>query len=132
MKICVPTKNDRGPASEAFDHFGDAPFFAIADVDTGEIKVVRNPECHDEPHACHHVSLLQAHAVQAVACEGIGRRAFAGLREAGIDVIVPASRDGRGRRGDRARRRNQPSLGRRGVRRGSASPRASRRGRPRP
>lgn len=90
MKICIPTSNDRGPDSESSGRFGDAPFFAIADVDTGEVRVVRNPECHVDPHVCHHVSLLAAHTVQAVVCEGIGRRVAAGLHEAGIDVLVPA------------------------------------------
>jgi predicted Fe-Mo cluster-binding NifX family protein len=92
MKICIPTQNDRGPDSEASDHFGKAPFFVLADVDNGGLEVVRNPECHEQHHSCHHVQVLKAHAVDAVLCSGIGRRALAGLTEAGIEVLAPAGR----------------------------------------
>lgn len=92
MKICIPTNDDRGLESRASMHFGDAPFFILADVESAGLKVVRNPECRDHRHSCHHVRLLEAHDVDAVVCEGIGRRALSGLREAGIDVLVPPDR----------------------------------------
>jgi len=90
MKICIPTQDDLGLDSTAFTHFGSAPFFTLVDIESGGLKVVRNPECHENHSSCHHVPLLQAHAVEAVVCEGIGRRAAAGLREAAIDVLVSA------------------------------------------
>ena len=68
MKICIPTNDDRGLESEASAHFGGAPFFILADVESRGLKVVRNPECHDHQQSCHHVQLLQAHAVDAVVC----------------------------------------------------------------
>ena len=63
MKICIPTKNDRGPDSEVSEHFGNAPFFALADLDSGGLKVVRNPQCHEHHGSCHHARILQAHHV---------------------------------------------------------------------
>ena len=90
MKICIPTEDDRGLDSTAFNHFGSAPFFTLVDVESGGTKVMQNPECHEHHRSCHHIQLLKAHDVDAVVCEGIGRRAHAGLREAGIDVLVPS------------------------------------------
>jgi predicted Fe-Mo cluster-binding NifX family protein len=90
MKICIPTEHDRGLESRASDHFGTAPFFIFADVDGGGLKTVPNPECHEHRGTCHHIRMLKSHAVDAVACEGIGRQAVAGLTRAGIDVLVPA------------------------------------------
>lgn len=92
MKICIPTSVDLGVRSEVSAHFADAPFFILADLESAELETVQNPECHKHPGACHHVRLLEAHRVDAVVCEGIGRRAASGLREAGIDVLVPPAR----------------------------------------
>jgi len=92
MKICIPTNDNRGLESQASMHFGSAPFFILADVESANLEVVPNPECQDHHQSCHHIPLLKAHAVDAVVCEGIGRRAVSGLREAGIDVLVPPAR----------------------------------------
>ena len=92
MKICIPTNDDRGCDSQASMHFGDAPFFVLAEVESAALEVLRNPECHGHHQSCHHTQVLKAHAVDAVVCEGIGRRAVDGLRDAGIDVLVPPDR----------------------------------------
>lgn len=89
MKLCIPSGDDRGLESTAFGHFGSAPFFTMVDVESGGLKVVQNPECHDRHRSCHHVQILAAHDVDAVVCRNIGRRAYDGLRAAGIDVLVP-------------------------------------------
>lgn len=89
MKICIPTKDNRGLASRAYGHFGSAPFLAMVDVDSGWLEVVGNQDHHHRPHSCHHVDALRALDVDAVICAGVGRRAFTALREAGIDVLVP-------------------------------------------
>ena len=90
MKICIPTKDDRGFEAQVSDHFGGAPFFAMVDTDDGLIEVVPNPGCHEHPHSCHHVGQLGVHGVQAVVCRGLGKKALAALRAAGVDVLVPA------------------------------------------
>jgi predicted Fe-Mo cluster-binding NifX family protein len=92
MKICIPTDEDRGFESEASAHFGRAPLFVLADTTGSDLRVVRNPECHEHHGSCHHHDLLKAHHVDAVVCEGIGRRATSGLEEVGIDVLVPPAR----------------------------------------
>ena len=89
MKICIPTENDRGLESRAYEHYGSAPFFAMVDADSGQLEVVRNTDPHHRPHSAHHIDRMKAHDVDVVVCNGIGRRAFAALQEAGIDVLVP-------------------------------------------
>jgi predicted Fe-Mo cluster-binding NifX family protein len=90
MKICIPTTDDRGLAASASGHFGHAPYFALVDTESGGLHVIRNPGCHQHPQECHHVDVLAAHDVNAVACEGMGRRAVSALRAAGIEVLAPA------------------------------------------
>lgn len=89
MKICIPTQDDLGLESQLFGHFGSAPFFTIVQVDDGDLQVVRNSGLHSHPGSCHHVDELRANGIDAIACAGIGRRAFVGLQEAGIDVLLP-------------------------------------------
>jgi len=89
MKICIPTQDDLGLESQLFGHFGSAPFFAIVEVDSGDLQVMGNLGLHSHPRGCHHVDELRAHDIDAVACAGLGRQAFAGLQEAGIDVLIP-------------------------------------------
>ena len=96
MKVCIPTADERGLESEPVDHFGSAPFFTMLEIDSGELEVVRNPQCghhdHHDHHGQpgHHVDQLKAHSIDALVCNGVGRRAFAALQTAGIDVLVPA------------------------------------------
>lgn len=92
MKICIPTTDDRGLGSEVYDHFGSARFFTIVDVDDDRVEVVRNPECHDHPHSCHHIDILKAHGITAVVCRGVGRRAHSALQDAEIEVLVARHR----------------------------------------
>ena len=89
MKICIPTKDDHGLESRVYDHFGSAPFFAMMDADSGRLEIVRNTDLDHRHHSCHHIDGLKTHNVDALVCSGVGRRAFAALREAGIDVLVP-------------------------------------------
>ena len=92
MKICIPTADDRQGDSSVHDHFGSAPYFAFADTETGDIRIVPNPRCHEERGSCHHVRVLEGRDVQAVVCGGIGKKALAGLQQEGIDVLSISAR----------------------------------------
>lgn len=92
MKICIPTNDDHGLRGVPADHFGRAPFLTMIDADSRDVKVVRNPGCHQQTHDCHHVPVLQAHRVEAVVCRGMGRRALMGLSASGIGVFVSNER----------------------------------------
>jgi predicted Fe-Mo cluster-binding NifX family protein len=88
MKLCIPSRDDRGLESETVGHFGRAPFFTIVDTESGQIDTRANPNCHTHPGVCQHVDTLRALGVDAVAGAGVGRRAWQGLHDAGIEVYA--------------------------------------------
>ena len=92
MRVCIPTHDERGLESRIFSHFGETPYLTIVDVDSGDLRVVRNPECHRDAHSCHHSDLMKAHRVDAVVCTQLGRRAFADLNAAGFALMHTADR----------------------------------------
>lgn len=88
MKICIPTRDERGMQSELFDHFGSAPFFTVVESESGQVEVTRNDDTHHGRGACHPLRQLGSHAIDAVVCQGMGRRAIASLKEAGVRVLT--------------------------------------------
>ncbi len=88
MRLCIPTEDDRGLESELHGHFGTARYFTLIDPDRGDLEIVPNPDCHQDQSSCPHTALLAHHRVDTVACAGIGRRAFAALHDAGIEVLA--------------------------------------------
>lgn len=86
MRICVPVETESGTESRVCEHFGRAPFLAVADTETDQIEIESSAECHDEED--HHIGRLKSKAVDAVVCRGLGRRAYAALRHVGIDVLL--------------------------------------------
>lgn len=108
MKICIPTMDDSGLTGLPHDHFGSAPYFTFIDTETMDVEAVRNGGASHVHGACRPLEFLGARPVDAVVCRGLGKRAFARLRNAGIDVFVTlepnventlsALRDGRLRR----------------------------------
>jgi predicted Fe-Mo cluster-binding NifX family protein len=87
MKLCIPTTDDSGMEARVSGHFGSAPYFTLVDLDSGQLEALPNPDCHTSPGACFHVPVLTARKVDTLAVVGLGRRALAGLNEAGIDVV---------------------------------------------
>jgi predicted Fe-Mo cluster-binding NifX family protein len=91
-------------SSRISDHFGGSPFYVVVDTETAGIEVVSGKGCRGGGSSGHHVGQLSAHGVQAVACRGMGRRAFAAMRAAGFEVfrtergtvaeVIEAVRDG--------------------------------------
>ena len=95
MKLCIPSLDDRGLESQTVEHFGRAPWFTFVDTDSGAVESRVNPSCHTHPGVCQHVDLLRALHVDAVAGVQVGRRAWQGLLDAGIEVFAaPAARVG--------------------------------------
>jgi predicted Fe-Mo cluster-binding NifX family protein len=88
MKICIPTQDERGMESELFGHFGSAPFFTVVDSESGEVEVRQNDNTHHGRGGCHPLRQFGSHSVDAVVCQGMGRRAIASLKEAGVRVLV--------------------------------------------
>lgn len=88
MRLCLPTLDDRGREATLSAHFGSAPYLMLVDVDMEQYEVVVNRNAHHAPGTCEAVRALGPHAVDAVVCLGLGRRAYGALRKLGIAVHV--------------------------------------------
>lgn len=93
MRLCLPTMDDRGRHARLSDHFGSAPFFTFVDSESGSVDVLANRHAHHAHGTCQPAKGLEGHGVDAVVCLGLGRRALAGLQDAGIQVFVTAAAD---------------------------------------
>jgi predicted Fe-Mo cluster-binding NifX family protein len=74
--------------SELFGHFGSAPFFTVVDSESGEVEVSQNDKPHHGRGGCHPMRQFGSQSVDAVVCQGMGRRAVTSLTEAGVQVLV--------------------------------------------
>jgi len=90
MKICIPTLGNKGLDDNVGEHFGRVPTYTIINLDTSEVKVV--------PNISHHMGgqgnppeIMAREGVDAMVCQGLGRRAIAMFEELGIDVYIGAS-----------------------------------------
>lgn len=88
MRICIPTIDDHGREALLSPHFGSARFFTIVDSDTGSVEIVANRQVHHAPGTCEAVRGLQAMTIDALVCPGLGKRAYANLRQSGIAVFT--------------------------------------------
>jgi predicted Fe-Mo cluster-binding NifX family protein len=88
VRLCIPTDDDRGLAGRLSSHFGGAPYFTLVDSETGDVEVVSNLGTEYEPGACGSAQALAGYGVGAIVCRGLGRRAFARLRDMGVPVFV--------------------------------------------
>lgn len=87
MKLCIPTMDDRGMEAVTSDHFGSAPFFTLVDTETGECETIANRDSRAHG-TCQPLEFLGPSSVDVMLCKGLGRRAFARLQSAGVDVYV--------------------------------------------
>lgn len=87
MKIAVTFENDK-----VFSHFGRTPYFAIYEIEDGNLK---NKTIVETPASGHGalVDFLTEQKIEALICGGIGGGAVNALREAGISIYSGASGD---------------------------------------
>jgi predicted Fe-Mo cluster-binding NifX family protein len=88
MRLCMPTVDEAGLEGRLAAHFGSAPYYTIVETDSGAFEVVSNAHARHEHGTCEAASGMSNQTVDAVVCQGLGRRAFAGLAAAGIPVFV--------------------------------------------
>jgi predicted Fe-Mo cluster-binding NifX family protein len=88
MRICIPVTSRNGLSAQLYSHFGSAPFYAIAETDTAQVSIVQNDDCSHRKGQCSPVDHVTSHNIDAVVCHGMGRRAYAALQNAGIDVML--------------------------------------------
>ena len=86
MRICVPTETDMGKEAKVYGHFGSAPYFTIYDTENDECEIVDNSNQHHAHGTCHPLKVLDGKTIDAVVCNGMGKRAIEKLNEAGIRV----------------------------------------------
>jgi predicted Fe-Mo cluster-binding NifX family protein len=91
MKICIPTEDDQGLDSRLYGHFGSAPFFALADTDSGEVEIKPNPGREHSHGKCQPVERIDAKRTDAVVCQGMGKRAVSSLQRAGVEVLITSA-----------------------------------------
>ena len=87
MKVGFPVLADQGLDSPLSGHFGSAPYFAVADTDSGVVRCLANANAVHEHGSCSPFETLRGEALDALVVGGIGRGAIAALRAAGIRVL---------------------------------------------
>jgi predicted Fe-Mo cluster-binding NifX family protein len=91
MKLCIPTLDAQGLASELSEHFGEAPHLTLLDCERGQADALAPGRSGGRD--CGRIGLLEGHGVDAVVVRGaIGRGALAALSGRGIPVLVTVGR----------------------------------------
>lgn len=88
MRICIPVSDGAGLNARVHTHFGSAPFYVIAETDTSALATISNGDCGHPHGQCAPVDSIRGRDIDAVVCSGMGRRAYAALRDAGIEVLL--------------------------------------------
>jgi predicted Fe-Mo cluster-binding NifX family protein len=88
MKVCIPIAQDLGVDSKVFGHFGSAPSFYLADMESGTAKVIANGNQHHSHGMCQPLVALQGENVDAVVVGGIGRGALMKLKAMQVSVYL--------------------------------------------
>jgi predicted Fe-Mo cluster-binding NifX family protein len=89
MRLLIPTNDTNGSSAQISDHFGRAPYYAVADTDTGAVVTVANPSVSHGHGECVPASEVFAEGgFDAIVCQGIGRGAVTRLARAGGSVFV--------------------------------------------
>ena len=91
MKICIPVETSSGMKSLVYGHFGSAPYFAIYDMETIGLEIMKNDDAHHSHGMCHPLGSLDGKSINAVICGGMGMRAIGKLNEAGIKAFRASS-----------------------------------------
>ena len=88
MRLLIPTADTNGPRSIMSGHFGRAPFYAVADTETGAVLSVANPAVsHGHGECGPATDVFGEGGFDVVVCQGIGAGAIARLAAAGIPVF---------------------------------------------
>jgi predicted Fe-Mo cluster-binding NifX family protein len=88
MRICIPTETDTGKQAKVYDHFGSAPYFTIYDTEKDDCETIDNSNQHHIHGTCNPIDALNGKDIDAVVCNGMGKRAVQKLNEAGIRSYI--------------------------------------------
>lgn len=88
MKVIIPLIEQADLNSKLSEHFGSAPFFAVADMEKNSIEIIPNASMHHEHGQCTPADFFSQLGIDAVLCNGIGAGAITKLHMMGIDVYM--------------------------------------------
>jgi predicted Fe-Mo cluster-binding NifX family protein len=83
-----PLEEQGGKNSRMSEHFGSAPYYAVADTGAGSFEIITNTSMHHDHGQCTPADFFAELGVSALICIGIGAGAIAKLRMLGIDVFM--------------------------------------------
>ena len=86
MKVCFPVNSNNGVESIPYGHFGTAPEFIICNLETKEVKSIKNGDLGHEHGKCQPMKALSGEDVDAIVVGGIGQGAITRLNSMGIKV----------------------------------------------
>ncbi|HDO19670.1 MAG TPA: dinitrogenase iron-molybdenum cofactor biosynthesis protein [Thermoplasmatales archaeon] len=89
MKICIPTAGSGGLGDMVGEHFGRVPTYTIVDLETGDVKIIRNTSIH-MGGTLYPPEIMAKEGVDVMICRGLGRRAIGMFRDFNIDVYIGA------------------------------------------
>ena len=87
MRVCIPAADDSGLDAPIHGHFGSAPWFVLADTESGDFDVIRNTDTGHHG-TCSPLRQFESRGLDAIVCAGMGRRAVASLEGTGIQVYI--------------------------------------------
>jgi predicted Fe-Mo cluster-binding NifX family protein len=90
MKVIIPLDEQAGQNSRMSEHFGSAPFYAVADTEDASIEIIPNASMHHDHGQCTPVNFFSELGIKVLLCNGIGAGAVAKLQMIGIDVYSAA------------------------------------------
>jgi predicted Fe-Mo cluster-binding NifX family protein len=82
---------DGGLDERVGEHFGRVPTYTIVDTTADTVHVVPNTSLHMPGGRGHPPEIMVEHSVDALVCQGLGRRAVAMFEDFGIAVFIGAS-----------------------------------------
>ena len=88
MKVIIPLNEQAGQNSKVSDHFGSAPFFAVANTEANSFEIIPNASMHHDHGQCTPADFFSQLGISIVLCNGIGAGALGRLQMMGIDVYM--------------------------------------------
>ena len=85
----MPTMGNGGLDGRVGEHFGRVPTYTIVDLETNNVKVVPNVSHHMGGHG-DPPEIMAREEVNAMICQGLGRRAISMFEGFGITVYIGA------------------------------------------
>ncbi|MEA3429936.1 MAG: NifB/NifX family molybdenum-iron cluster-binding protein [Nanoarchaeota archaeon] len=85
-RIFFPLLDDDGENSKISEHFGHAPFFGLYDVETKELKIIKNDLDHTDPNKSPIDQIEEAVNPTTIFAKGIGGRAIGIIAQKGLKL----------------------------------------------